>query len=355
MFLTVVACCAGALLAMALVQAFCVWLDGRKYPPPGRMVNVARTGAAQSSAGQSHALRLHVVKQGEGSPAVVLESGIATSSLNWKLLQPTVATFAATYSYDRAGLGWSDSEAGKITVRMLVENLHALLQNLELPAPYILVGHSFGGYIVRSYAESYPQEVAGVVMVDPLTPEEWVAPTPAQMRLIRKAARIARILGVFAALGVVRFVFWLLHRGSKASSGRVVSFFGAGAASVAQRIETEINKLPQEVIQVVRMQWSRSKPFWTFANYLDGLPACAREVMPISIPATVPVTVISGNQQPPERLAEHEAIAKKSLHGKHILAGRSGHWIQFDEPEFIENAIREIAGFYDMKASRDKG
>lgn len=355
MFLTIAAWCTGVIFVMVLAQAFCVWLDGRKYPPPGRMVNVVHDGAAKDNASQSPALRLHVVKQGEGFPAVVLESGIATSSLNWKLLQPTVAALAATYSYDRAGLGWSDSAGEKITVRALVENLHGLLQDLQLPSPYILVGHSFAGYIVRRYAQSYTNEIAGVVMVDPLTPEEWVAPTPAQMRLIGKAARIARMIGVIASLGVVRFVFWLLHRGSKASSGRVVSFFGAGAASVAQRIETEINKLPQDVIQLVRMQWSRTKPFWTFANYLDALPACAKEMMGSSIPPNVPVTVISGNQQTPERLSEHEAIAKNSLHGKHILAARSGHWIQFDEPELIVNAIHEIAAFCDMKAFRGKG
>jgi pimeloyl-ACP methyl ester carboxylesterase len=343
MLLIVTAWFAGALIALALLQAVCVWLDKRKYPPPGRIVSI------------ESATNLHAMKMGKGSPAVILEAGIATSSLNWSLLQPQLAEFAATYSYDRAGLGWSDSDDRRISVSMLVEELHGLLLKLELPAPYILVGHSFGGYIVRCYARQFPREVAGVVMVDPLTPEEWVAPTASQKRLLRKAARIARVMGAIAALGVVRFVFWLLHRGSKATSGRVVSLFGAGAASVAQRVETEINKLPQDVIQIVRMQWSRTKPFWTLAKYLDVLPACAKEVSGSAIPPDVPVTVISGSQQSAERLSEHAAIAKNSLHGKHILAGRSGHWIQFDEPELVVKAIREIAAICDMKSVRGTG
>jgi pimeloyl-ACP methyl ester carboxylesterase len=285
----------------------------------------------------------------------VLEAGIGTSSLNWTLLQPRVAAFAATYSYDRAGLGWSDSDSRKCSVGAIVEDLHELLRIMELPAPYILVGHSFGGYIVRLYAQRFPDEVAGVVMVDPLTPEEWVAPDNAQKRLLQKASRIARVMSVFAFFGVVRFCFWALHRGSNATSGRVVGLFGAGAASVAQRVETEINKLPQPVIQIVRMQWSRPKPFRTLAKYLDELPACAKEVAACSIPANLPVTVISGNQQPAVRVSEHAAIAKHSLRGTHILAGKSGHWIQFDEPELIVNAIREMKAICDMNSVRGTG
>jgi pimeloyl-ACP methyl ester carboxylesterase len=239
-------------------------------------------------------------------------------------------------------------------VRTIVEELHALLHNVELPAPYILVGHSFGGYIVRCYTQRYADEVAGVVMVDPLTPEEWVAPTAAQRKTLRIAARIARVIGTLATLGIVRFCLWLAHRGKRASSGRMVSLLGKGAVGIAQRIENEVNKLPPEVIQLVRMQWSCSKPFWTFANYLDALPACAAEVADCSIPANVPVTVISGNQQQAARLNEHEAIAKRSLRGKHVLASKSGHWIQFDEPELIVNAILEIAAICDMKTVRGR-
>jgi pimeloyl-ACP methyl ester carboxylesterase len=355
MVVTVIAWGAAVLLAMALVQAVCAWMDGRNFPPPGRMVSVSAGGAMEGGMSHLHAVRLHARKVGAGDPAIVLEAGLATSSLNWSILLPQLAAFAATYSYDRAGLGWSDPDGQKCSVRTIVEELHGVLHSMELSVPCILVGHSFGGFIVRCYLQHYSDEVAGVVMVDPLTPEEWVAPTAAQKRTLRIAARTTRAIGVLATLGFVRFCLWLALRGKRAAPGSMVGVFGTSAASVAERIENEINKLPPDVIRLVRTQWSCSKPFWTFANYLDALPACAKEVVGCSIPPNVPVTVISGRQQPAIRLSEHEAIAKHSLHGKHILAGHSGHWIQFDEPELIVNAIREMAAICDMKEVRGPG
>jgi pimeloyl-ACP methyl ester carboxylesterase len=78
------------------------------------------------------------------------------------------------------------------------------------------------------------------------------------------------------------------------------------------------------------------------SNYLRALPLCAAEVIDCAIPKNIPVTVISGNHQPPERLREHVAIAEHSTQGKHIIAEKSGHWIQFDEPELIVDAVRQM-------------
>ncbi len=352
MVVTVIAGFVGALITLALVQAVCARMDRRKFPPPGRMVSITRGSATQADVSHRLEVRIQSTELGAGSLTVTLEAGIATSLLNRRLIQTQVAAFAPTLSYDRAGLGWSDSDGHKCSVRTIVEELHDLLHNMELPAPYILVGHSFGGYIVRCYAQQYADEVAGVVMVDPLTPEEWVAPTAAQRRTLRLAARIVRTIGALSTLGVVRFCLWLGLRKKGATKGATTGLFGRGVASVVKRIENEINKLPPETIRLVRTQWSCSKPFWTFANYLDALPACAKEVANCSIPAHVPVTVISGSQQPEIRLSEHEAIAKHSLHGRHILAGRSGHWIQFDQPELIVDVLLEMMAIYDMKAVR---
>jgi pimeloyl-ACP methyl ester carboxylesterase len=352
MVLTVIAWCAGVLTAMALVQTVCAWTDRRKFPFPGRMVNIVRSGATAAQAGHRRDVRLHAKKLGAGSPPVIMEAGFAASSLNWSLLQPQVAAFAPTLSYDRAGLGWSNSDGRKCTLGAIVEELHGLLHNMDLPAPYILVGHSFGGYIVRCYAQHYSDEVAGVVMVDPLTPEEWVEPTASQRRTLRLAARIVRVIAVLASLGVVRLCLWLALREKAAKKGVAVGLFGPFVTSVAKRIENEINKLPPEIIRLVRTQWSCAKPFWTFAKYLDALPACAREAANCSIPAHVPVTVISGKQQPEIRLREHEAIAKHSLHGNHILAGKSGHWIQFDQPELIVGVLRDMMSARDLTAVR---
>jgi hypothetical protein len=96
MVVTVIAWCAGVLSTMALVQAACAWMDRRRFPPPGRMVSMPFGSATEGGVGQRRAVLLHAMKLGAGSPAVVLEAGLATSSLNWSLVQPQLAAFAAT-------------------------------------------------------------------------------------------------------------------------------------------------------------------------------------------------------------------------------------------------------------------
>ena len=338
----VVTLIAVTLIAMAIYQTICSRSDARKFPPPGRIVTIAGNGGQEN--------RLLVLEMGAGRPAVVLESGISTTSLNWSLLQPMLASFATTCSYDRAGLGWSDSDGGPRTIERIAEGLHSLVRAINLPTPYILVAHSFGGYIARFYASRYPEEIAGVVLVDPLTPEEWSLPTKAQRKTLRMASRYARLGRVLATVGVARICFGFLQRAPKESSGRVVSRFGAGVTQIARRIAGELGKLPTPVQRLVQMQWSCPKPFWSMSKYVRALPSCAAEVANCEIPENIPVTVISGNHQPPDRLSEHDVIAKHSSNGNHIIAEKSGHWIQFDEPELILNAVRHIGMLHEMVA-----
>jgi len=318
-----------ALAMMASIQAICAKRDARKFPPPGAMIPGA--GGA-----------LHVFGQGSGRSVVVLESGISASSLNWTLVQPQVAAFATTYSYDRAGLGWS-GPGGACSLEKIATDLHALLCGLKAPPPWILVGHSFGGYIVRYFARRFAGEVAGVVLVDPLTPEEWVRPTREQRRILRKGIWLARLGAALAAVGVVRGCLWLLQRGRVEAPRRVLGWFGANASRTGRRLVGEVTKLPPEVLPLIAAHWSSPRSFWTMARYIQALPSCARELEGCDIPPHLPVTVLSGAHQPAERLAEHQALAAHSQHGQHVFAARSGHWIQFDEPELVAQAIREMA------------
>ena len=135
--------------------------DARRFPPPGQMVDVG-----------GH--RLHICCTGRGGPTVVMDSGFPGTSLSWTFVQPEVAKFTSACSYDRAGLGWSDAGPMPRTSRQIVEELHALLLNARADEPYVLVGHSFGTFTVRLYASSYPAEVAGIVLLDPIHPSDWL-------------------------------------------------------------------------------------------------------------------------------------------------------------------------------------
>jgi pimeloyl-ACP methyl ester carboxylesterase len=318
------------LLALqAVLQAACVRMDARKFPAPGRLVNIPGG-------------RMHVQQSGKGGPAVVFEAGIAASSLNWALLQPLMSAVTTTYSYDRAGFGWSTSENRACTLQRMADDLHALLDRMAVPRPYILVGHSFAAYILRVYALRYADELAGVVLVDPLTPEEWIAPTSEQRARLRRGVWFSRAGGALGMVGVIRFCLWLLQRGSSSVPRRVLGAFGMRARETVERILGELAKLPPDVVRLIRERWSNPKFFWTMAAYIHALPACAAEVAGCDIPSHVPVTVISGAHQPEERMAEHTALARHSLQGRHIIADKSAHWIHLDQPALVVEAFREM-------------
>src|SRR6185312_17431456 len=102
-----------------------------KLPPPGRMIDIGGR-------------RLHAQISGDAGPSIVLESGLAATSLTWALVQPLIAPFARVMSYDRAGLGWSDDATHPATALNAVQDLELLLGRAGLPAPFLLAGHSFG-------------------------------------------------------------------------------------------------------------------------------------------------------------------------------------------------------------------
>jgi pimeloyl-ACP methyl ester carboxylesterase len=192
---------AGLLVVQIVLQFVCTRIDRKKFPAPG--VLVYTPGG-----------KMHVCKFGSGNPPVVLEAGIASSTINWRPLQAELAKVSATYSYDRAGFGSSLAHRrSACTLGGLADDLHATVQALGISEPFILLGHSYAAYIMRVYAHRFPEEVAGIVMVDPLTPEEWVSPDSRQRWTLRGGVWFSRAGSLLAWSGVVRFCLWLLQRG----------------------------------------------------------------------------------------------------------------------------------------------
>lgn len=301
---------------MAAIQTLLSYRDRRRFQPPG------------SVTGGLHVFKLGI---GQGLPPVVFESGIANSSLSWDLIQPKLADQTTTYSYDRAGLGWSLPLQGPCSLDGITADLHAWLDSLAVPRPLILVGHSFGGYIVRFFVHRFPEEVAALVLVDPATPEEWMNPNRQQRWRLRRAVFFTRTAGMLACFGLVRLGLWLLLLSKKETPGPLSRF-----SRTLQRIRFELKKIRPEALPAIRAHWSRPGFYWTLAAYLRALPACARAIANCPIPEHLPVTVLSGSHQPSERLAEHAAIATR-----YIKAARSEHFIHLDEPGLVIEAVQE--------------
>src|SRR5262245_5266162 len=145
-------------------------------PPPGRLVDLG-----------TH--RLHILCDGEGSPTVVFDAALGASSLSWSLVHPAVAQLTHACTYDRAGFGWSDAGPLPRTAGRIADELHELLQRGARRGPYVLVGHSFGGLVMRVFAARHPRETAALVLIEPAIPEEWATPTEHQRDLLARGVR----------------------------------------------------------------------------------------------------------------------------------------------------------------------
>lgn len=158
--------------------------------PPGQMIDVG-------------GFRLHALVRGEGMPTVLLEPGLGGFALQYAHVQAAVAAFTRVLAYDRAGQAWSDASPNPRTPTNLVAELKTLLGRLDLQPPYILVGHSFGGLLVRFYTGFHPQEVAGVVLVDSSDVDQYNT-FPDLDAMLRQTARMVGLLKFASRLGLGR-------------------------------------------------------------------------------------------------------------------------------------------------------
>lgn len=151
-----------ALVVGAIYQAIATEIDQREaFPGPGEMVDVGE-----------HRLHLNCLEQ--GSPTVVLDGGWGYTSVEWSgWVQPEVAEHSRVCAYDRQGMGWSEPGPSPLDANRAASELHTLLQEADEEGPYVLVGHSLAGLYSRIYAERYPEEVAGMVLVDSTHPDQF--------------------------------------------------------------------------------------------------------------------------------------------------------------------------------------
>lgn len=294
------------------------WRDRKRFPPPGRLISV-------------NGRKFHAFERGSG-PSVVLESGIAGTSMSWILVRDKLAAHARVFSYDRAGLGWSDPPRTPRTLANAVDDLHRLLEAAALPQPYILVGHSFGGLMVREFASLYPEEVAGLVLVDAVECGEWLPLTDFQRKRLARGVLLSRRGALLARFGIVRFALFLLISGGRRLPRAIARLSAGKGASVTERLTGEVRKLPPEAWPMVRMHWSDEKCFQTMADYLERLPENVAAAANTGFPRGVPAILLSACHARPEVPAG--VIHRPST--------KSGHWLQLDEPELVIDAILDL-------------
>ncbi|WP_161978026.1 alpha/beta fold hydrolase [Dictyobacter kobayashii] len=283
----------------ALYQALATIIDRQHFPPVGQMVNVG-------------GYKLHLDCTGTGSPTVILEAGLADTTLVWSKVQPAVSTFTRVCSYDRAGDGGSEVGQTPRTGKQIVTELHTLLAKAHIAGPYILVGHSLGGLYVRLYASTYPQQVVGMVLVDPSYENQ---PLPAAQDI--QDHYFDRWLALF---GIPRLVLQLNLEHS-----------------------STLNEYAPAVLPALKAYQAQPQFFRTYADELAAFGETAHEVRTSAQSlGSLPLVVLFHALPTPPGVSWQAALAQLSSRSKLVIASQSGHYIQLEQPNLVIAAIQQV-------------
>jgi pimeloyl-ACP methyl ester carboxylesterase len=287
--------------------------DRRFNSMPGRRVTVGGGNDGPS-------FDMHIYCTGAGTPAVILESGLGDSYISWRKVQPQIAAFTRVCSYDRAGIGYSDSSPRLRTSQVIAEELHWLLQKANVAPPYILVGHSMGGYDVRVFTALYRNEVAGLVLVDASHPDQENR-FPLELKNMEGTwRREAEFLEYTAPFGVPR----LLGLCDEDPPQRAADC----NFHTAREGDAELRAFPISANQA------------RAAGTLGDLPLAVLSHDPDKPSADLPPDLAKPINEAWEKMQEE--LARLSTRGTQIIAKGSSHYIQNDRPEVVVEAIRNV-------------
>jgi pimeloyl-ACP methyl ester carboxylesterase len=247
-------------------------------------------------------------------------------------------------TYDRAGVGWSEPGPFPRTAGRIADELWQLLQRGRIDGPYVLVGHSYGGFVMRLFTARHPEQVAGLVLIEPALPEQWIDPSPERRALMSRGVRLCGYGVTAARLGIARAVSILASIGAIAAARwmvRVVSRGGLGRED--EGILAPIWRLPLSARRTLRRTWIQPGFFEALKSQIETVCESAAEVQREAPPdlGDLPLVVITARQADTYRLQADEALSRLSTRGRHVLADDSGHWVPLDAPDVVAEAIIE--------------
>jgi pimeloyl-ACP methyl ester carboxylesterase len=260
-------------------------------------------------------------------------------------VRPLVTPFARVCVYDRAGFGWSDPGPFPRTASRIADELRVLLDRSGEKPPYVLVGHSFGGLVMRIFAKRYADVAAGLVLVDPAQPEDWLSPGGHELERLRRGALLCRFGSRAARLGIARVVSVLVGRGALTPAWNIARWFTRGELRAEdQWILGPLLKLPIEVRAPLRYFWTQPKFFDALGSQIETIRTSAAETLEAAAGGygDLPLVTISQTNPGDHRMRQQTALAALSTRGRHVIAPKSGHWIPLDEPEVVSEAIKGV-------------
>jgi pimeloyl-ACP methyl ester carboxylesterase len=311
--------------------------DRYKYPPTGRLVDAG-----------GHLLHIHVM--GKGNPVVIFENGSADFSFIWDLVQPEIAKSTMTVSYDRAGYAWSEEGPVPRTGRQIAYELHSALQNAGIEGPYILVGQSYGGFLVRSFARLYKDAVAGMVLVDALHENEKIL-------INNEATRIRDMAKGRQEPEIQKMV-------KKSDNAGLTNEENPVASNTT--LEPPLERLPTEDQKMQLWAQTQLSYFKAVSNEMDWSPEDVASMYvnkgkPEYMLGNIPLIVLSKGkgyygslpdsaELEKQRLELQHDLAHLSTNSKNIVVKNSGHNIHLEDPAIVIDAIKQVIYAYKTKS-----
>jgi pimeloyl-ACP methyl ester carboxylesterase len=319
-----------SLLVLLSLATFPLMLPAQAPAPPGSLVDI---GGGQ---------RMHLHCTGAGSPTVVFEGGAGDFSMIWSAVQRGVSGFTRACSYDRAGFAWSDPGASPRTFAQQALELRTVLQRGNITGPYVLVGQSFGAALVRGFANRYPVEVAGMVLVDAIHEDGYVF-WGGQAHHLRADAKGALEPPPRIAIDTA------LLREARSRQAAAPETLGPPLdkmPAAAQRLWQWAAAQPVfSLAQPMEMAWSPDEAERTYQRRRSN-PAELGSI-PLVVLARARGNFASGMQMTPDSLERlrrfHQAdLARLSSKGVLRFAPHAGHNIHLEDPGFVVQAIRDV-------------
>lgn len=292
------------MLIGAVYESLSEAADVRAYPPPGQLVDVG-------------GYRLHINCTGTGSPTVVIDAGLGDWSASWSSwVQPEVAKTTRVCTYDRAGMGYSEAGPLPRTAEQFTKELHMVLLNADVPGPYVLVGHSMGGLSLRLFAHEYTTNVAGVVLIESMNPRQAKPSAASTTPPTATQASGFSPLTFAAQIGLVRLF--------------------AGPLGLKEGFSPEVQ-------QAYTAFSVTSRSFQTQMDEGAGMPESFIQAGAVETFGDVPLVVLSRGLNPNQDWqAMQTELLQLSSHSQQLIADKSGHTIQLDQPDAAVTAITKM-------------
>ena len=281
--------------------------DRRFNPLEGRLLDVGGR-------------KMHIDCAGEGNPTVILDSGLGDSYLSWRKVQPEIAKFTRVCSYDRAGLGYSDPSSQPRTSKVIAEELHALLRAASVSPPYVIVGHSMGGYDVRVYTSLYRNEIVGMVLVDASHPDQENR-FPAELKNMEGSwHREAQFIASTMPFGIPRLL-------GLCDNDAVTRAADCNWHSAREQL-AEISAFPESAAETAQ------------TGSLSDMPLAVLSHDPDKPSSDLPPDLEKHTNEAWEKMQAE--LAHLSTRGTRTVAKNSAHYIQIDRPDVVIDAVRNV-------------